>query len=159
MGARLNATSEGFGATARTWWANRLGLQFDVMHARTEDISAGSHVNSLQVSPSLLYSLPDGVASALWVRPYVGGGGIIHRASVSQSTSGTSDSPARQGLGLQGFGGIEATIRNAADRDWDVVLIEDASALYWQAGSLKGMAGGLTTIMSVAELRSALEIG
>ena len=26
MGARLNATSEGFGATARSWWANRLGL-------------------------------------------------------------------------------------------------------------------------------------
>jgi len=110
MGARLNATSEGFGATARSWWANRLGLQVDVMHARTDDISSGGHVNSLQMSPSLLYSLPDGIASALWVRPYVGGGAIVHRASVYRGTSATADSPSRQGLGLQGFGGIETTI-------------------------------------------------
>jgi nicotinamidase-related amidase len=53
-------------------------------------------------------------------------------------------------------GGIEATIRNAADRDLDVVLLSDASALYWQPGNLKGMAGGLTTVMTVAELQAVL---
>jgi nicotinamidase-related amidase len=54
-------------------------------------------------------------------------------------------------------GGIEATIRNAADRDWDVVLVEDASALYWQPGSLQGMAGGLTTVWTVDALTAALD--
>ena len=49
-------------------------------------------------------------------------------------------------------GGIEATIRNAADRDWDVVLLSDASALFWQPDGLEKMAGGLTTVMTVAEL-------
>ena len=55
--------------------------------------------------------------------------------------------------------GIEATIRNAADRDWDVVLLSDASALYWQLDDLAKMAGGLTTVMTVAELADALERG
>jgi nicotinamidase-related amidase len=54
-------------------------------------------------------------------------------------------------------GGIEATIRNAADRDWDVVLVEDASALYWQPGSLQGMAGGLTTVWSIDQVAQALK--
>jgi nicotinamidase-related amidase len=53
-------------------------------------------------------------------------------------------------------GGIEATIRNAADRDWDVVLLSDASALYWQLDGLKRMEGGLTTVLTVAELGVAL---
>jgi nicotinamidase-related amidase len=54
-------------------------------------------------------------------------------------------------------GGIEATIRNAADRDWDVVLVEDASALYWQPGSLQGMAGVLTTVWSIDQVAQALK--
>ena len=53
-------------------------------------------------------------------------------------------------------GGIEATIRNAADRDWDVVLLSDASALFWQLDDVRKMAGGLTTVMTVAELEEAL---
>jgi nicotinamidase-related amidase len=53
-------------------------------------------------------------------------------------------------------GGIEATIRNAADRDWNVVLVEDASALYWHLDGVKGLAGGLTTVMTVAALAAAV---
>ena len=56
-------------------------------------------------------------------------------------------------------GGIEATIRNAADRDWDVVLVEDASALYWHPDNLTGLAGGLTNVMTVADLAAALSPG
>lgn len=53
-------------------------------------------------------------------------------------------------------GGIEATIRNAADRDWDVVLAEDASAIFWQLNGLQSMAGGLTTVWTVDALADAL---
>jgi nicotinamidase-related amidase len=55
-------------------------------------------------------------------------------------------------------GGIEATIRNAADRDWDVVLVEDASALFWHLDGVRGMVGGLTTVMTVAELAAAFPV-
>ncbi|MFN8522283.1 MAG: isochorismatase family protein [Chloroflexota bacterium] len=53
-------------------------------------------------------------------------------------------------------GGIEATIRSAADRDYDVVLASDAASLFWASGDLKKMQAGLTTVMAVDDLIAAL---
>jgi nicotinamidase-related amidase len=49
-------------------------------------------------------------------------------------------------------GGIEATVRSAADRDYDVVVVEDACALYWHLDSAARLQGGLTTVMTVDEV-------
>lgn len=53
-------------------------------------------------------------------------------------------------------GGIEATIRGAADRDYDVVLAEDACALFWEPDDLQRLEGGLTTVMPVEEIATKL---
>lgn len=53
-------------------------------------------------------------------------------------------------------GGIEATARSAADRDYDVVLVEDGCAMFWVTGELRRMQAGLTTVMSSAEIIGAL---
>jgi nicotinamidase-related amidase len=53
-------------------------------------------------------------------------------------------------------GGIEATTRSAGDRDYDVVVVEDACALYWgPRGARRMQGGGLTTVMTADDLAAA----
>jgi hypothetical protein len=109
LGGRMSAAGPGFGGTARTWWRNRLGLQFEMSRDRFDAIGTTGHVTSFQFAPSLLYSLPDGVMSGLWLRPYVGGGGAFYRASVSDPAVSATSLAAEKGMGFQTFGGAEAT--------------------------------------------------
>ena len=116
LGGRMSASTPGFGVTARKWWGNRLGFQFEASRYRLESVTAPGHVTSFQFAPSVLYSLPDGVSNSLWVRPYLGGGGSMYRATLSVGTSGLEDA-VDKALGLQAFGGAEATVfRRAAIR-------------------------------------------
>ena len=97
VGALMNASQPGFGATARMWWNNRLGAQFSA--SRPELVNpAGLLVRSTQFAPSVLYSRPDGVTNSVWLRPYAGAGPRFYRAN--QET----------GLGFEAFGGTEATL-------------------------------------------------
>ena len=100
----------GAAVSGRAWSHGRFGVQFDLSRTRMSTIGASEQVTMVQFAPSMLYSLPDRMSDYVWVRPYVGGGAIVHRASVYQGTSTVADSPSRQGLGLQGFGGVETTI-------------------------------------------------
>lgn len=106
LGGRMSASTPGFGATARTWWGNRLGFQFDASRYLLDSVAAPGHLTSIQFAPSVLYSLPDGVSDSLWVRPYLGAGGSLYRATLS---GGTSSLTTDKGLGFQAFGGGEAT--------------------------------------------------
>jgi hypothetical protein len=106
LGGRLGGPSLGFGATARGWRRNRLGGQLDVSRYAQDSAETLDHVTSIQVEPSLLYSLPDRVTDYLWLRPYIGSGVTLSRHSVS---SGTMDSVSGNGFGLQAFGGGEMT--------------------------------------------------
>ena len=104
----MSASTPGFGVTARKWWGNRLGFQFEASRYLLDSVAAPGHVTSFQFAPSVLYSLPDGVSNSLWVRPYLGGGGSIYRATLSGGTSGLADS-VDKAMGLQAFGGAETT--------------------------------------------------
>jgi hypothetical protein len=108
IGGRMSASTPGFGVTARRWWGNRLGFQFEASRSLLDSIAAPGHVTSFQFAPSVLYSLPDGVSNSLWVRPYLGGGGSMYRATLSGGTAGLAES-VDTALGLQAFGGAEAT--------------------------------------------------
>ena len=113
MGARMNALTPGFGAgfgaTLRTWWSNRLGLQVEVLHSRLGNLQGPGHVTSLQFAPSLTYALPDATNSSFWLRPYVGGGGSLIRTSVNRPVSELQLSASENGMGIQTFGGGEMT--------------------------------------------------
>jgi len=109
LGGRMSAAAPGFGGTARTWWRNRLGLQFEMSRYRFDSVATPGHVTSLQFNPSVLYSLPDSVAAGLWLRPYVGGGGSLYRATVNDPAVLVADIVTEKGLGFQTFGGVEAT--------------------------------------------------
>ncbi|MEO5739075.1 MAG: hypothetical protein ABIS29_00575 [Vicinamibacterales bacterium] len=100
MGALMNPTSasnQEFGATARTWWGNRLGVQFNVSRPQLENTD-GRFMSSTQFAPSVLYSLPDGVIGSMWLRPYLGAGPRLYRANLANH------------LGYEAFGGAEATL-------------------------------------------------
>lgn len=97
MGALMNASKPGFGATARTWWQHRLGVQFNASRPELESAD-GRFATSTQFAPSILYSMPDGVTNGLWLRPYLGAGPRLYRAN--QETR----------VGYEAFGGTEATL-------------------------------------------------
>lgn len=97
MGALMNPTQPTFGGTARTWWQNRLGAQFNVSRPQLESTD-GRLLTSTQFAPSVLYALPDGVANSMWLRPYVGAGPRFHRANLETR------------VGYEAFGGAEATL-------------------------------------------------
>jgi hypothetical protein len=97
MGASMNASTPGFGATARTWWAHRLGVQFSVARPQLESAD-GRLMTSTQFGPSILYSLPEGVTTSLWLRPYLGAGPRVYRANLETR------------LGYETFGGAEVTL-------------------------------------------------
>lgn len=97
MGALMDVSKPGFGATARTWWKHRLGVQFNASRPRLESAD-GQSVTSTQFAPSVLYSLPDGLISSVWLRPYLGAGPRFYRANLETQ------------LGYEAFGGAEATL-------------------------------------------------
>jgi uncharacterized protein YraI len=109
LGGRMGGSPLGFGATARSWRADRLGVQLDVSRYALTGIGSAERLTSMQVEPSMLYALPDSVTDYMWVRPYVGAGATLRRHSLSSGTPGASDSVSANGLGFQTFGGGEMT--------------------------------------------------
>jgi len=102
FGGRVSGSTVGFGATARGWSRKRLGLQLDVSRYALTSPTAPGRVTSLQVAPSVLYSLPDRVTDYFWLRPYVGAG-----VNLSRSTQAGFGSTSKSGF--QAFGGGEMT--------------------------------------------------
>ena len=97
VGALMNSSTVRFGVTARTWWGNRLGVQFYASRPQIESPD-GQSIPATQFAPSILYSLPDGMTNSLWLRPYVGAGPRLYRANLET------------GLGYEAFGGVETTL-------------------------------------------------
>ena len=68
----LVASRSSFGATARAWRNNHLGIQLAVTRdAMTSDVAAG-RVTSIRFEPGVVYALFDRVTDYVWFRPYVG---------------------------------------------------------------------------------------
>jgi hypothetical protein len=100
MGALMNGINPSaprFGATARTWWGRRLGVQFSASRPDIESAD-GQRVPATQFAPSMLYALPEGVTNSMWLRPYLGAGPRFYRAHLETH------------LGYEAFGGAEVTM-------------------------------------------------
>lgn len=102
LGGRMSGSTIGFGASARGWSRGRLGVQLDVSRYALTSATASGRVTSIQIAPSVLFSLGDRVTDAAWVKPYIGGGG-----SLSRSTQIGFGSTSK--VGYQAFGGGEVT--------------------------------------------------
>ncbi len=97
----------GFGASARGWRRDRVGVQLELSrYAMTSGVVPG-RLTSLQIEPSVLYALPDRVTDYVWLRPYVGTGLHLRRQTFSSGPGSVSESDT--GLGAQAFGGAELT--------------------------------------------------
>jgi len=110
FGGRIGTRAIGFAATGRAWTHGPFGVQIEAGRSTyTSDVAPGQ-LRSVQLAPSLIYSLPNLVTNAIWARPYIGAGIHIYRSTL-RSTLGVPD-VADNGLGSQVFGGAELTWAN-----------------------------------------------
>jgi Bacterial SH3 domain len=108
LGGRIGLSRPGFGGSARVWSRDRLGIQIELSRDMLTDTVASERLTAVQVAPSVLYSLRDHVSDYFSIRPYVGAGASVLRQTLTSTTPG-SDSSSDSSLGLQMFGGTEAT--------------------------------------------------
>jgi hypothetical protein len=96
-----------FGVSARVWSRKRLGVQLDASRSKLESGGAPARATVVQFSPSAIYSLTDRVTDYVWVRPYVGGGGVLSRSTLKGITPDDRSSIADTSYGVRTFGGAE----------------------------------------------------
>jgi hypothetical protein len=107
VGGRVGS-ARSFGATARVWRDNHLGLQFSFMRdAMTSTVAAG-RMTSIHVEPGVVYALFDHVGDRLWITPYLGSGLSFHHQTLNVSSPGGL-SASDNGFGFRVFGGSELT--------------------------------------------------
>jgi hypothetical protein len=111
LGGRLGGTTLGFGASARAWSQGPIGVQLEVSRYAHTDATLPDRVTSIQFAPSVLYSLPDSVSGAVWLRPYLGAGLDVYRLRMS-SPIPSADSVTGNRWGVLAFGGGELTFAN-----------------------------------------------
>jgi len=111
VGGRVGSTRS-FGATARMWRNDRVGIQFSFMRDTMTSGAAPGRVTSMQVEPAFVYALFDHVSDYVWIRPYVGSGLSFHHQSMEVSSPDLV-LPSDNGLGFRVFGGSELTFASA----------------------------------------------
>lgn len=109
LGTGMGTSSHGFKASARGWSTTGFGFQFEVSRDELTSALAPERVTSFQFAPSILYSLPASVTNRVWVRPYLGGGASIYRATLNVETAVP---PTDSGMDFQAFAGGEITLAN-----------------------------------------------
>jgi hypothetical protein len=97
-----------FGATARGWHHNRLGIQVGVTRdVQTSDTEG--RVTAMQIEPGVVYALFDRVRDYVWVRPYVGSALSFRHQTLTPPASVPNESASDNGVGFRVFGGGELT--------------------------------------------------
>ena len=109
----LVGSMRSFGATARAWRSNRLGIQLEVTRdAMTSGVTAG-RVTSIRFEPGVVYALFDHVSDYVWFRPYVGSVVSFDRQTLKISAPAGPEPVSHNGIGLRLFGGSELTFAGA----------------------------------------------
>jgi Bacterial SH3 domain len=113
LGGRMGGSTLGLGASARASVGHRFRVQLEVSRYTHSIAVAQPRLTSVQIAPSLLYSLPDRVTDYVWVRPYFGGGMAVYRSTLSSGTSAAGTSLTDRRFGRQIFGGVEVAFASA----------------------------------------------
>jgi hypothetical protein len=98
-----------FGATARAWRNDHLGIQLAFARdAMTSDVAAG-RVTSIRFEPGVVYALFDRVTDYVWFRPYVGSGLSVRHQTWKLSGPAALEPASDNSMGFRVFGGSELT--------------------------------------------------
>ena len=98
-----------FGATARAWRSDHLGIQLAFARdAMTSDVAAG-RVTSIRFEPGVVYALFDHVSDYVWIRPYVGSVLSFRHQTLKVSAPAAMEPASDNGIGFRVFGGSELT--------------------------------------------------
>jgi hypothetical protein len=109
VGGQLGGAAFGAGFSVRGWTkSQKIGVQLDVMHSSMTNDIFFTRMSSTQAGPRVLYAFNDHVSDSTWLRPYVGAGAHMLRASVSDAATGLSMSSTK--MAAQFFGGAELTL-------------------------------------------------
>jgi hypothetical protein len=103
IGGRMGSTA-GFGASARAAITDHVGVQVEISRYAPSSVIAPEKLSSVQVAPSVMFSLPDKLTDYVWVRPYLGAGLSMYRSTMNSGIPGDA-SVSENGLGRQVFGG------------------------------------------------------
>jgi hypothetical protein len=109
LGGRLGGATLAYGASARGWRRERLGIQLEVSRAAVTSGDASGRVTALQIEPGVLYSLPARLTGHLWLRPYIGSGVDVGRRKWSSATPGAAEPVSDGSAAVRVFGGSEVT--------------------------------------------------
>lgn len=105
----LVGSMSSFGATARAWRNDHLGIQLGFTRdAMTSDVAAG-RVTSIQFEPGAVYALFDHVSDYVWIRPYVGSVLSFRHQTLKVSAPAAMEPASDNGMGFRVFGGSELT--------------------------------------------------
>jgi hypothetical protein len=108
VGALVGSTSS-FGATARAWRNDHLGIQIGfTRNAMTSEVAAG-RVTSMQFEPGAVYALLDHVSDYVWIRPYVGSVLSIQHQALKVASPAVREPASGNGVGVRIFAGSELT--------------------------------------------------
>jgi hypothetical protein len=108
VGGLVGSTSR-FGATARAWRNDRLGIHLAFTRdAMTSDVAAG-RVTSFQFEPGAVYALLDHVSDYFWIRPYVGSVLSFQRQTLKISSPAATERASANRVGFRIFAGSELT--------------------------------------------------
>ncbi len=109
----LVASRSSFGATARAWRNNHLGIKLAFTRdAMTSDVTAGQ-VTSIQLEPGVVFALFDHVSDYFWVRPYVGSVLSFRHQTLKASSPAAMEPASDNNMGFRIFGGSELTFAGA----------------------------------------------
>jgi hypothetical protein len=107
IGGLVAGSTPAWGATTRVWSRKKFGVQLEVSRLAESSADASARMTAVQFSPSLVYSLADVVTDYVWIRPYVGGGVRLSRASLSDPLTGAGAALTDSSLAWRGHGGTE----------------------------------------------------
>jgi len=107
IGGQVGSMSS-FGATARAWRGDRLGVQIGFTRDGVTSDAAVGRVTSTQFEPAVIYALLDDVRDYVWVRPYVGSG-LSFRHQTFKDPAAVLEPASKNGVGVRLFGGTELT--------------------------------------------------
>ena len=105
----LVGSMSSFGATARAWRSDHLGIQLAFTRdAMTSDLAAG-RVTSIRFEPGVVYALFDHVSDYFWIRPYVGSVLGFRHQTLKVSAPAAMELASHNAVGFRVFGGSELT--------------------------------------------------
>jgi len=110
FGGLISTSAPGFGGTVRAWSGHRLGVQVEASRHTLHSADAAGQINTFELAPSALFSLPGLATETVWLRPYAAGGISWRRASWSALAPLPEAGLPTNSMGFHAFGGLETTL-------------------------------------------------